>query len=83
MATLTIRGLSPEVHRALRIRAASHARSTEAEVRAILEEAVQPNGRLKLGSFLAALGQSVGFTDEEIALLNQRDTAPLKPIDLG
>ena len=36
MATLTVRKLSDEVHRALRARAAMHGRSTEAEVRAIL-----------------------------------------------
>ncbi len=36
MATLTIRNLSDEVHRSLRLRAASHGRSTEAEVRALL-----------------------------------------------
>ncbi len=34
MATLTIRNLSDEVHRSLRVRAALHGRSTEAEVRA-------------------------------------------------
>ena len=37
MTTLTVRNLPDEVHRALRIRAAGHGRSTEAEVRAILE----------------------------------------------
>jgi len=35
MATLTIRNLSDEVHRSLRVRAALHGRSTEAEVRAL------------------------------------------------
>jgi plasmid stability protein len=38
MATLSIRNLSDEVHRRLRVRAAEHGRSMEAEARAILEE---------------------------------------------
>ena len=47
MAMLTVRNLSDEVHRALRVRAALRGRSTEAEVRAILEETVLPEGRVR------------------------------------
>lgn len=39
MATLTIRNLPEQVHRALRLRAAENARSVEAEVRALLAAA--------------------------------------------
>ena len=46
MAALTVRNLPDEVHRALRMRAAAHGRSTEAEVRAILEDSVNPSGGL-------------------------------------
>ena len=42
MAAVTIRNLSDEAHRALKARAAQHNRSTEAEIRAILEAAVLP-----------------------------------------
>jgi antitoxin FitA len=56
MASITVRNLPDETHRALRVRAAAHGRSTEAEIRAILEDAVMPKERLKLGSALAALG---------------------------
>ncbi len=38
MATLTIRGLDPVTHARLRVEAARHGRSMEAEVRAILQE---------------------------------------------
>ncbi len=77
MATLTIRNLPDEIHRALRALAASHNRSIEDEVRAILEEAVKPGGRLSLGSLLVDIGRQVRLTDEEIDLINQRDrTAP-------
>ena len=37
MPAVTIRNLSDETHRALKVRAAHHSRSTEAEMRAILE----------------------------------------------
>lgn len=40
MATLTIRNLSEETRRALKERAARHNHSMEAEVRAILDDAV-------------------------------------------
>lgn len=73
MPVLTVRNLPEEVHRALRLRAAQHGRSTEAEVRALLEEAVRPQRRLKLGSWLADIGKQMRLTDAEAALINQRD----------
>lgn len=81
MAMLTVRNLPDEVHRALRVLAAGHNRSTEAEVRAILEEAVKPKGRIKLGSLLADIGQQLRFTDEEMELLNQRDPSAPRTIE--
>lgn len=42
MATLNIRKLPPEIHHELRLRAARHNRSMEAEARAILAEACKP-----------------------------------------
>ena len=44
MATLTIRGLDPVTHARLRVEAARHGRSMEAEVRAILHERLMPSG---------------------------------------
>jgi plasmid stability protein len=80
MAMLTVRNLPDEVHRALRVRAAGHGRSTEAEGRAILEEAGTPQGRLKLGSLLADIGRQVRLTDEELAAINQRDKSLPRPV---
>ena len=57
MAMLTVRNIPDEVHRALRMRAAQHGQSMEAEVREILESVVSPEGRLKLGSLLADMGK--------------------------
>lgn len=42
MSTLTIRGLDDETHTRLRVQAAQHGRSMEAEVRAILQDSVTP-----------------------------------------
>ncbi len=42
MATLTIRGLDDATKARLRVRAARHGRSMEAEVRAILDDALPP-----------------------------------------
>lgn len=44
MATLTIRGLDPDTHARLRIQAARHGRSMEAEVRVILRERLTSEG---------------------------------------
>jgi plasmid stability protein len=44
MTTLTIRGLDPDTHARLRIEAARHGRSVEAEVRAILRERLALQG---------------------------------------
>ncbi|MDK9702234.1 MAG: plasmid stability protein [Sulfuritalea sp.] len=81
MATVTVRNLPDEVHRALRVRAATHARSTEAEIRDILEMTVRPPERLRLGTALAELGRRAGLTDDDIAALEQvRDKTPSEPV---
>lgn len=81
MAMLTVRNLPEEVHRALRVRAAGHGRSTEAEVRAILEDIVKPQGRLKLGSLLVEIGRDARLTDELVDLINDRDRSAPREID--
>jgi plasmid stability protein len=81
MAVLTVRNIPDEVHRALRLRAAQHGRSTEAEIREILASAVKPETRVRLGDALVALGRKVGLTDEEFAILEQaRDKTPAEPM---
>ena len=81
MAMLTVRNLPDEVHRALRVRAAQRGHSMEAEVRAILQSAVSPEGRVKLGSLLADVGRQAQLTDEEFAVFEQvRNKAPAHPV---
>ncbi len=67
MSSVTVRRIPEETHRALKLRAAQHGRSTEAEIRSILEIAVRP--RLGIGSALAAIGRSVGGVE----LVTRRD----------
>jgi len=82
MPVLTVRGLSDEAHRALRVRAAKHGRSTEAEIRDILETTARPPERIKLGSLLASIAREAGgLTDEEVAAINNlRDKTPAQPL---
>ena len=73
MSSVTVRNLPDATHRALKLRAAQHGRSTEAEIRFILEDAVAP--KVGLGAALAAIGRSLGGV--ELGL--QRDQRPIEP----
>jgi plasmid stability protein len=71
MAQVLVRNLPDEVHRALRMRAASHGRSTAAELRHIITETVlsrQPevDEPVKLGTFLSQ--SPIKMTEEEFAI---------------
>lgn len=81
MAMLTVRNLPDDVHRALRMQAALHGHSTEAEVREILATAVKPETRVRLGDALAELGRQIGLTNEDFEVFNQvRDKTPAQPL---
>ncbi len=83
MAAVTIRNLSDEAHRALKVRAAQHNRSAEAEMRAILEAAALPEGRLRLGTALSEVSRKMGLTNADIEALEQtleRDRRPAVPM---
>lgn len=75
MASLTVRNLPDETHRALRLRAVAHGRSTEAEIRAILDEAVRP--AKGLGASLREIGSRLGGWDLE----DLRDSRPVDAAD--
>lgn len=81
MAMLTVRNLPDDVHRALRVQAALHGRSTEAEVREILALAVKPESRVRLGEALSALGRKAGLTNEDFEVFQQAtDKTPAEPM---
>jgi len=75
MPAVTVRNLTEETHRALKQRAAQHGRSTEAEIRSILDEAVRSKNRIKIGSELAVFGKQFGGLDLEL----KRDQDPIEP----
>ena len=77
MPVVTVRKLSEETQRALKQRAARHGRSTEAEIREILDATVRPRKRVKIGSELAALGKRFDGLDLDIT----RDQAPTEPAE--
>jgi plasmid stability protein len=79
MAAVTVRNLPDKIHRALKMRAAQNGRSTEAEIRRILEDAVSPNTAAGLGSQLAALGRRFGGIELNIT----RDSRPTEPADFS
>lgn len=84
MAILTVRNVPDDVHRALRMLAARHGRSTEAEVRAILAAAVKPEKRVRMGDALASVGRKIGLTDEDLAVFDRvRDKTPAEPLSFG
>lgn len=67
MATLTIRGLDEATKARLRVRAARHGRSMEAEVRAILEATLAPPPSTEgLGSRVHARFATLGGVDLEL-----------------
>ncbi len=81
MAVLTVRNVPDDVHRALRVQAAQHGRSTEAEVREILAAAVKPEKRVRMGEALASIGRKVGLTNEDVAAIDSvRDRTPAEPL---
>lgn len=73
MSSVTVRNLPDATHRALKLRAAQHGRSTEAEIRFILELAVAP--KVRMGSALAAIGLELGGIELDL----ERDTRPIEP----
>ena len=81
MAMLTVRNLPDDVHRALRVQAALHGHSTEAEVREILASAVKPEARVRLGDALATLGRKIGLANEDFEIFNQvREKTSAEPL---
>ena len=75
MGSPNVRNLSDTTHKAVRIQAARHGRSVEAEIRAAPDDAVNATKTLGLGSMLAAIGRDFGGVDLDIA----RDRTQAEP----
>lgn len=75
MATLTIRDLDDDVKARLRIRAAEHGRSMEAEARELLAAALLgPSMPPRLGSFIRRQFADLGGVD--LTIPGREDRAP-------
>lgn len=79
MADLSIRGLDDDVRARLRVRAASHGRSMEAEARDILTQAVTPEHE-RPDLFRALLDRFGGLGGVELELPPRSHDA--RPVDL-
>ena len=66
MAAVSVRDLDESVREGLRVRAAQHGRSMEAEIRAILTEAVAPPTDTGLAQTLLARFSDLGGVDLEL-----------------
>jgi antitoxin FitA len=75
MPTIILRNLPAETHRALKLRAKLNDRGIEAEISSILEDAVRPAGRLKIGSALSAFRDELGGSKIEFCC----DLTPVNP----
>lgn len=75
MASIVVRNLDDDVKRRLRMRAARHGRSMEAEVRAILEESVHQHDNLA-EALMGTFGELGGVELE----LPERSAQP-RPLD--
>ncbi|MBV8931249.1 MAG: plasmid stabilization protein [Kutzneria sp.] len=76
MATLTVRGLDDELHARLRVRAAQHGHSMEAEVRAILRDQLSsPPPAAGLGSRIHARFAAIGGAELELPVRRETPRA--------
>lgn len=81
MPAVTIRNLSEEIHRAIKIRAIQHGRSAEAEMRDILESAVLPPERLRIGTAMSSLSKAAGLINADFEGLEQTSRkSPAQPM---
>lgn len=72
MASVVIRNLSETTHNAIKSRARAAGRSTEAEIRLILDNIAKTQQTVCLGSMLASIGQEIGGV--ELENVRERDT---------
>lgn len=79
MPAMTVRNIPEATHRAIKQRAKLHGISAEAEIRNILEEAVRPSERLKMGTLLYEWSRAFGGVELDIT----RDQTPTDAPDFS
>jgi plasmid stability protein len=78
MTVISIGNLPDDIYCALKERAELNGRSMEAEVLAILEDAIRPEPRMGMGDALASLGRKIGIKNDDPAVLKQVPAEPVK-----
>jgi plasmid stability protein len=74
MPAVTVRNISLETHIAIKKRAQREGRSTEAQIRLILDEAARKEPKVGLGTLLQEFGRKYGPLPEIV-----RDKSPSEP----
>jgi len=77
MPTMTVRNLSDDVHRRIRLYAAEQGMSAEAAARRLLDEAARPSGRLGDVVIAFARAREADFPD------GHRDRSAIEPADVS
>jgi antitoxin FitA len=78
VTAISIRNLDPDVKARLRVRAAEHGRSMEAEIRAILVDAVAEQRPVGLFDAIRAISLEHGGVDLDL----RRERRRQRPVDL-
>jgi antitoxin FitA len=78
VTAISIRNLDPDVKARLRVRAAEHGRSMEAEIRAILVDAVAEERPVGLFDAIRAISLEHGGVDLDL----RRERRRQRPVDL-
>lgn len=84
MTSISINDLAPAARRALALRAVMNGRRLQDEALAILDETLNPQGRLQIGSAMSALSEESGLTNADVdALEAARGANPTPPMWFG
>lgn len=79
MAAVTIRKLNDDALQELKRRAKAKGRSTEAEMREILEKAARPDGQINVATALAEFGKKYRKELSQINFDSLRDKSEIEP----
>lgn len=84
MTSISINDLAPAARRALALRAVMNGRRLQDEALAILDETLNPQGRLQIGSAMSALSEESGLTNADVDVLEAaRGANPTPPMWFG
>jgi antitoxin FitA len=83
MSDVLVRNLPEKTHRELKRRAKAHGRSVNAEIVAALDLAVEPNGKMGLGTQLQEWKKKIFGDDVDFTFEIVRDKTPARYVDFS